>query len=43
MARVPPNHDHKTDFLFTNLPCALTEQHTMKAYWGSGGKAPQLL
>jgi hypothetical protein len=24
-------------------PCALTEHHAMKAYWGSGGIAPCIL
>jgi hypothetical protein len=24
-------------------PCALTEHHAMKAYWGSGGIAPLFL
>jgi hypothetical protein len=24
-------------------PCALTEHHAMKAYWGSGGIAPRIL
>jgi hypothetical protein len=25
------------------LFCALTDQHTMKAYWGSGGIAPRII
>jgi hypothetical protein len=24
-------------------PCALTEHHAMKAYWGNGGTAPLIL
>jgi hypothetical protein len=24
-------------------PCALTEHHAMRAYWGSGGIAPRIL
>jgi hypothetical protein len=26
-----------------SCPCALTEHHAMKAYWGSGGIAPLIL
>jgi hypothetical protein len=24
-------------------PCALTDHHAIKAYWGSGDKAPRIL
>jgi hypothetical protein len=24
-------------------PCVLTDHHSMKAYWGSGGRAPRII
>jgi hypothetical protein len=32
-----------TEIVRSSCPCALTEHHAMKAYWGSGGIAPLIL
>jgi len=32
-----------TVYSLLSLPCAPTEHHDMKAYWGSGAIAPRLL
>jgi hypothetical protein len=38
-----PVHTLKPYFFDISLPCALSEHHAMKAYWGSGDLAPRLL
>jgi hypothetical protein len=42
--RRPPicNLNLQTNVQYENCPCALTEHHVMKAYWGSGSMAPRI-
>jgi hypothetical protein len=34
---------YKIQNYYVNCPCALSEHHAMKVYWGSGDIAPHIL